>query len=181
MNDASWAADRYDGIAGEDITTGVMYDEDGMEHCFDSTQDQASDLALKVGRDLGIFHRKGRTNIVDHVEVKVAVGYTPQGPEWPPANLRFDFDRDAGVGAAVLLVLDRYDDIRAWMTHGGGAQNDIALTHDSWSPKERQFPSWSLVDLPKLREAICQWAFNDNLPPSAVGWTPMPDEEIGWL
>ncbi|MGH3521102.1 MAG: hypothetical protein ACRDQ7_27745 [Haloechinothrix sp.] len=109
-----------------------------------------------------------------------ADGYEPSAPEWSPSNLRFDFDRESGLGAAVLLVVDKHDDIHAWMTHGGQDRSDVHLAHDSWNPNARQFPPWAVVDLPHLREAICQWAFGDVIPPPAVGWTPMPDEEIGW-
>lgn len=110
-----------------------------------------------------------------------AENYTSTSPEWPPSNLRFDFDRKAQVGAAVLLIVDRHEDIHAWMTHGAQDRRDVTLTHDSWNPRERQFPSSALVELADLREAVRQWAFGDALPPPAVGWTPVPDEDIGWL
>jgi hypothetical protein len=37
-----------------------------------SRRDADSDLALKVGREVGVFPASGRPDVVDHVEVKVA-------------------------------------------------------------------------------------------------------------
>lgn len=72
MNDAEWAAEQHAGIENEDLTAGRFFDEDGMQHRFDSSRDNAADTALKVGRDVGAFPARGRPNVVDHVEVKVA-------------------------------------------------------------------------------------------------------------
>jgi nucleic acid/nucleotide deaminase of polymorphic system toxin len=70
--DAEWAADRIAAIADLTPTVGRFYDSDGIAHSYDSKKDADSDLALKVGRDAGVFPRSGRPNVVDHVEVKVA-------------------------------------------------------------------------------------------------------------
>lgn len=70
-NDVGWAADRIASVADHKPTVGLFYDSDGMEHRVDSQRAEA-DLALKVGRDIGVFPASGRPNVVDHVEVKVA-------------------------------------------------------------------------------------------------------------
>jgi hypothetical protein len=110
-----------------------------------------------------------------------AEDYTPEGPEWPPSNLRFDFDRDRGVAAAVLLALDRHNEIHTWMTRGDAARDDVVLTHDSWNPEERRFPPQSFITLAELRELVVQWAFGDVLPPPAVEWAVEPHDEVGWF
>jgi len=110
-----------------------------------------------------------------------AEGYKPRGPEWPPSNLRFDFDREHEVAAAVLLVLDRDGDIHQWMTLGDAGRDDVFLTHDSWSPKERRFPPESFITVPQLRAAVAEWAFGDVFPPPAVRWRVASEDEVGWL
>jgi hypothetical protein len=63
----------------ERVTTGLFYDTDGTKHEFVSARDTASDLALKVGRDAGVFPSSGRPVVVDHVEVKVAAAMRNSG------------------------------------------------------------------------------------------------------
>jgi hypothetical protein len=70
-----------------------------------------------------------------------AMGYTPPTPEWPPSNLRFDYDREHNVAAAVLLALDKNNEIHTWMTRGDTGGDDVLLTHDSWNPKGAAFPT----------------------------------------
>jgi SCP1.201-like deaminase len=72
VHDERWLRDRLESIQDEKITTGVLYDEDGMAHRFVSGRDDAAATALKVGQDAGIFPAGGTPFIVDHVEVKVA-------------------------------------------------------------------------------------------------------------
>jgi len=74
-----------------------------------------------------------------------AEGYKPQGPELPPSNMRFDFNLEHEVAAAVLLILDKDDMIDQWMTLGDAGRDDVFLTHDSWAPMDRQFPMESFI------------------------------------
>ena len=110
-----------------------------------------------------------------------AQGYKGDGPEWPPSNLRFDFDTEHGVAAAVCLVLDKHNEIHTWMTRGDAGQEGVVLTHDSWNPDERRFPFGSLITIDQLRDLVVQWAFGDALPPPAVQWAIEPHEEVGWF
>jgi hypothetical protein len=72
VHDKRWIRDRLESIQEEKITTGILYDEDGMAHRFVSGRDDDATTALKVGQDAGIFPAGGAPFIVDHVEVKVA-------------------------------------------------------------------------------------------------------------
>lgn len=110
-----------------------------------------------------------------------AKGYEPDGPEWPPSNLRFDFDREHDVAAAVLLALDKHNEIHTWMTRGDAGRNDVMLTHDSWNPAERRFPPESFITIAQLEELVVQWAFGDVLPPPAAEWAVEPHDQVGWL
>jgi hypothetical protein len=108
-------------------------------------------------------------------------GWAPKGPEVPPSSLRFDFDRERDVAAAVCLVNDRAGNVYAWMTHGDAVQDDVVLTHDSWNPDDTKFPPESFVIVAQLRELVAQWAFGEILPPPAVEWTAELPDEIGWF
>jgi hypothetical protein len=110
-----------------------------------------------------------------------AQGYKADSPEWPPSNLRFDFDTTHGVAAAVCLALDKHNEIHTWMTCGNAGQDGVVLTHDSWNPDERRFPVTSMITIDQLRELVVQWAFGDLLPPPVVQWTVEPHDEVGWL
>jgi hypothetical protein len=79
--DSGWAADRLGSIADAHVTTGLFYDVDGTKHEFISAKDADADadLALKVGRDAGVFPASGRPVVVDHVEVKVAAAMRSSG------------------------------------------------------------------------------------------------------
>jgi hypothetical protein len=110
-----------------------------------------------------------------------ARGYESPEPEWPPSNLRFDFDREHGVAAAVLLALDKHNGIYQWMTRGDAGRDDVFLTHDSWNPDERRFPPAAFITIDQLREVLVQWAFGDVLPPPAVDWVVESQEEVGWF
>jgi len=112
-----------------------------------------------------------------------ARGYTSSEPEWPPSNLRFDYDVNHDVAAAVLVALDRHNEIHTWMTRGGAAPSheDAILTHDSWNPAERRFPPQALITIDQLQELVVQWAFGEVLPPPVVDWAVEPHDEVGWL
>ena len=109
-----------------------------------------------------------------------ALHLTPQGTEFPAASLRFQFNRDAQVAAAVVIAMDKTQENHAWMTRGHAGRDDIVLTHDSWNPDERRFPPSAFITVEQLRAAIGQWALGDVLPPPAVSWVRVPHEDVGW-
>jgi len=100
-------------------------------------------------------------------------GYREKRPEWPVSAMRFDFDTEHAVAAAVLLALDRDAVSHTWMTQGDAA-------HDSWDPDNKRFPPESFITIAELREIVVQWAFGDVLPPPATRWTTVPHEDVGW-
>jgi hypothetical protein len=110
-----------------------------------------------------------------------ARGYEPDGPEWPPSNLRFDFDIKHGIAAAVCLVMDCHGEMHAWTTRGNAGREDVVLTHDSWNPEDRRFSPASLVTIAELRELATEWAFGDVLPPPSVHWAVENPDDVGWL
>jgi hypothetical protein len=71
INDADWAAARVKSIADKKVTTGLMYDEDGMQHQFTSGGDEDSQAALEYLREAG-FVGRGTPMSVEHVETKIA-------------------------------------------------------------------------------------------------------------
>lgn len=103
---------------------------------------------------------------------------TPQGETAPSANLRFQFNREHRVAAAVLVALDKHRNLYSWMTHGDAGRNDVTLVHDPWNPGDTALPPESFITLPELRPAITEWAFGDVLPPPSLRWTSVPD--VGW-
>src|ERR1044072_2185195 len=106
--------------------------------------------------------------------------YHDKRPRWPICALRFDYDTEHQVGAAVLLALDKDTTSHAWMTRGGAGRDDVFLTHDTWTPDERRFPPESFITLDELKVVVAQWAFGDELPPPAVTWDHADHQVIGW-
>jgi hypothetical protein len=72
VNDAEWAADRYESIKDATVTTGLFFDEDGTMHRIESGRDDNSERVLSTLYDIGVVQPPVRPNVVDHVEAKVA-------------------------------------------------------------------------------------------------------------
>ena len=107
---------------------------------------------------------------------------TPLRAEDHLSNLRFQFDAEQGVGAAVLLVVDRdRGEVLSWMSAGDAGSHDVVLAHDSWNEHETRFPRESFVTIPELRQAVAQWAFGEVVPPRAVRWQSVPHGDVGWF
>lgn len=106
---------------------------------------------------------------------------TPVRPEHYLSNLRFQFDAEHDVAAAVVLLIDRNhdDEILTWMTRGEAGRSDVALAHDSWNADETRFPPESHITLAQLREVVAEWAYGELVPPAAVQWSPVSD--ITWF
>jgi hypothetical protein len=95
----------------------------------------------------------------------------PARPERQVSNLRFQFDPVHQVAAAVLLVIDRAAGrLHAWRTVGDAGRPDVVLAHDSWNEHETRLPAESFITVPQLRATVMEWAFGDDVPPSAVSW-----------
>jgi len=106
---------------------------------------------------------------------------TPVRPEHHLSNLRFQFDAEHDVAAAVVLLIDRNheDELLAWMTRGDADRADVALTHDSWNEDETLFPPESYISLAQLREVVVEWAYGDLVPPAVVQWSVVSD--VTWF
>lgn len=95
----------------------------------------------------------------------------PPRPEHQVSNLRFQFDPDRRVAAAVLLVIDRsHHRLLSWRTVGEAGRPDVVLAHDSWNEHETRLPSESFITIPQLRAVVVEWAFGQTVPPAVVSW-----------
>jgi hypothetical protein len=95
----------------------------------------------------------------------------PIRPERQVSNLRFQFDPEHQVAAAVLLVIDRsHHQLHSWRTVGDAGRPDVVLAHDSWNEHETRLPPESFITIPRLRAAVMEWAFGNEVPPSAASW-----------
>lgn len=106
---------------------------------------------------------------------------TPVRPEHYLSNLRFQFDAEHDVAAAVVLLIDRnhHDELLAWMTRGDAGRPDVTLAHDSWNEHETVFPPKSYISLAQLREVVAEWAYGELVPPEAVQWSAVSN--ITWF
>jgi hypothetical protein len=105
----------------------------------------------------------------------------PVRPEHYLSNLRFQFDAEHDVAAAVVLLIDRDndDELLAWMTHGDTGRPGATLAHDSWNEHETLFPPESYISLAQLREVVAEWAYGAVVPPGVVQWTAVSD--VTWF
>lgn len=103
---------------------------------------------------------------------------TRQGETTPVANLRFQFNREHQVAAAVLVALDKHRQLYSWMTRGDAGRDDVTLVHDPWNPGDTALPPESFIIVPQLRPAVVEFAFTEALPPPSVRWASVPD--VGW-
>jgi hypothetical protein len=95
----------------------------------------------------------------------------PTKPEHQVSNLRFQFDPDHEVAAAVLLVIDRsHRQLLSWRTVGDAGRSDVVLAHDSWNEHETRLPAESFITVPQLSAAVMDWAFGNVVPPPVVAW-----------
>lgn len=74
MSDAKWAADRFATIKDKYVTTGLMYDQDGIEHEIISGDEKGADAerARRILREVGAPSIGGQYPAATHVEVKAA-------------------------------------------------------------------------------------------------------------
>lgn len=110
-------------------------------------------------------------------------GYRPSPagpPEYLPSSLYFDVDHAHGVAAAALLVCDAKGDSHQWLTQGDLGRDDAVLVMDPYNPEYARFPTESFVSVAVLQDVVGQWAFGDELPPTAVTWRSATEDEVGW-
>ncbi len=130
------------------------------------------DNADAVVRLLGLLESEGDETMVHSLYL------TPQGETAPSANLRFQFNREHQVAAAVLVALDKQRRLYSWRTRGDAGRDDVTLVHDAWNPGDTVLPPESFVFEPQLRPAVVEFAFTEALPPPSVEWATVPD--VGW-
>lgn len=97
----------------------------------------------------------------------------------PVANLRFQFNRQHQVAAAVMLAAHQDDSLHTWVTADNAARHDLELAHDSWNPEGTRFPPDSYVHMLTLRHALLAFAFGRRLPPPPATWRE--HEDVGWF
>ena len=102
----------------------------------------------------------------------------PRRTEDQLSNLRFQFDLEHGVAAAVLLVAVD-DEVLQWRTKGSSVHSGAVLAHDSWNEHETLFPPESFITMTELRQAVVDWGFGEQVPPDAVRW--VRTEGIDWF
>lgn len=110
-------------------------------------------------------------------------GYRPSPsapPEFLPSSLYFDIDQTRGIAAAALLLVDKQGVSHQWLTRGTLGLDDVELVMDPYNPEYTKFPSESLIPSTTLQNAVTQWAFGDDLPPTATTWRPATEDEVGW-
>jgi hypothetical protein len=112
-------------------------------------------------------------------DVVARLHLTPQGEKFPSANLRFQFDREHQIAAAVLIAVDHDNQQYSWMTRGNAGRDDVSLAHDTWNAAETRMPPEAFITVAELREAIMQWVIGDVLPPTSVRWAEVPD--VRWF
>lgn len=121
---------------------------------------------------LGLLESEGDDTMVHSLYL------TPQGETAPSANLRFQFNREHQVAAAVLVALDKQRRLYSWRTQGTAGRDDVTLVHDAWNPGDTVLPPESFIFEPQLRPAVVEFATGDVLPPVSVEWATVPD--VGW-
>ena len=135
--------------------------------------------------DVAFSDEQGVTTFLDFYlahgdsDVIARLYLTPQGEKFPSANLRFQFDRDHQVAAAVLIAADRDGRQYSWMTRGTAWSEGVTLVHDTWNPGDTRLPPESFITIVELRESLVQWVVGDVLPPVPARWTEVPD--VRWF
>ncbi|OLF11138.1 hypothetical protein BLA60_14210 [Actinophytocola xinjiangensis] len=144
--------------------TGVFYLRDAVHNVsFDSV-----DAVVTV---LDLLDSLGDDSMVHSLYL------TPQG-EPASANLRFQFNRDHQVAAAVLVALDKQRRLHSWRTTGTAGRDDVTLVHDAWNPGDTVLPPESFISVQALRSVVVEFAIGTGLPPGPVEWVAVPD--VGW-
>jgi hypothetical protein len=123
---AVWAADRIGAIADEDITTGLLYDEDGNEEKITSGRNGAYDSALSHLEPYAgslLRDKPPGSQVAEHVEAKAAAVLrdaeqahgvllinNPDGP--------CGYASGIGCTAAIELILPRGTAMDVWWPRG---------------------------------------------------------------
>ncbi len=135
--------------------------------------------------DVTFADERGVSNFLDFYfvhgsdDVVARLYLTPQGAKFPSANLRFQFDREHQVAAAVVIAADHDGHQYSWMTRGNAGRDDVSLAHDTWNAADTRMPPAAFITITELRAAITQWVVGDVLPPAPVRWAEVPD--VRWF
>jgi hypothetical protein len=135
--------------------------------------------------DVTFSDEQGVSNFLDFYlahgsdEVVARLYLTPQGEKFPSANLRFQFNREHQVAAAVLIAADQDNQQHSWITRGNVGRDDLSLAHDTWNAVETRMPPEAFITVAELREVITQWVVGEVLPPGPVRWAEVPD--VRWF
>jgi hypothetical protein len=144
----------------------------GVFYLRDAVHDVSFENAGGVVTLLGLLEAEGDDTMVHGLHL------TPQGETEPSANLRFQFNREHNVAAAVLVALDKRRRLYSWRTKGTAGRDDVTLVNDSWNPGDTVLPPESFIARSKLRPVVVEFAVDNVLPPSSVEWANVPD--VGW-
>lgn len=155
------------GPADRDLRSSGVFYADGA--VYDITFSDARGMSTFL--DFYLAH--GDNNVVARLYL------TPRGAKFPSANLRFQFDRDHQIAAAVLIAADRDDRQHSWMTRGNAGRADVTLVHDTWNPGDTSMPPEAFITVAELRDLLEQWLVGDVLPPPPTRWAQVPD--VRWL
>lgn len=122
---------------------------------------------------LSYYLNHGRTDVVGRMYLVSST------LKWPVANMRFQFDHEQQLAAAVLLATHKDGTIKSWFTADGVQHSGVELSHDSWNPENTRFPDSAYVHMPVLRHTLLEFGFGSQLPPVAASWQECVDP--GWL
>jgi hypothetical protein len=152
--------------------------EDAMGSSFSSRPATESALGAFVDMVITYPGETGPVRLFMEAKGLTPAPYLP--PEYLPSSLVFDVDQKQGVAAAALLIFDASGISHQWLTLGDRDRDDVALIMDPFNPGFARFPPESLVPAAQLRQAVLDWAFGEELPPTAVPWRRANEDEVGW-
>ncbi|HEX3779330.1 MAG TPA: hypothetical protein VHX38_06660 [Pseudonocardiaceae bacterium] len=116
------------------------------------------DAEQGVSAFLDFYLARGNSDVIARLYL------TPQGEKFPSANLRFQFNRDHQVAAAVLIAADRDGHQHSWLTRGDAGRDDVVLVHDTGNPVDTQMPPDAFITVSELRDLVTQWVLAMSFP-----------------
>jgi SCP1.201-like deaminase len=125
--DSVWAADRLLSVAGEDITTGLLYDEDGHEEKITSGRGgSAYDLALSYLKPYAgsvLRDKPPGSQVAEHVEAKAAAIMRDTGQTYGVLVINnpdgpCGYASGIGCTAAIELILPKGSTMVVWWPRG---------------------------------------------------------------
>jgi hypothetical protein len=139
-----------------------------------------TDSALRAFMDLVLRYPRQTSTVRMFLKPRRYVPAESAPAEFLPSSLYFDVDRERGVAAAALLIVDAHGVSHQWLSQGDRGRDDVALVMDQFNPEFATFPQESFVAVEPLADAVVQWAFGDEVPPPALSWKTATEDEVGW-